>query len=118
MPDEIAQATGSLSSAPHEAAKDDSPTVYRFVRQTCRRDSIRVATDRTEATQMNYDKLIAAVGAIEQRGWSPAPLEMIADEAHWRGPELEQTLNLLASLGRLDRHKLPDCDPAYASRRN
>jgi hypothetical protein len=65
---------------------------------------------------MNDDKLISAVSAVERRGWSPAPLEMIADEARWRGAGLEEELDGLASLGRLDRHKQPDCDPAYASR--
>ena len=67
---------------------------------------------------MDDDKLISAVIAVEQRGCSPAPLEMIADEARWRGAGLEQELDRRASLGRLDRHKRPDCDPAYASRRN
>jgi hypothetical protein len=41
---------------------------------------------------------------------------MVADEAQWQGAELEQELDRLASLGRLNRHKQPDCDPAYASR--
>jgi hypothetical protein len=71
-----------------------------------------------EATQMNNDKLISAVIAVEQRGCSPAPLEMVADEARWRGAGLEQELHRLASLGLLDRHKQPDCDPTYASRRS
>lgn len=67
---------------------------------------------------MNNDKLISAVTAVEQRGCSPAPLEMVADETRWRGAGLEQELDRLASLGLLDRYKQPDCDPAYASRRN
>ncbi len=65
---------------------------------------------------MNDDKLISAVIAVEQRGWSSAPLEMVADAAQWRGAGLEQELDRLASLGLLDRRKQPDCDPAYASR--
>jgi hypothetical protein len=64
---------------------------------------------------MNDDKLISAVVAVEQRGWSPAPLDMVADEAQWRGAGLEQELDRLASLGCLNRRKQPDCDPAYAS---
>jgi hypothetical protein len=64
---------------------------------------------------MHDDKLISAVSAVEQHGWSPAPLDMIADETRWRGAGLEQELDRLSSLGRLDRHKQPDCDPAYAS---
>jgi hypothetical protein len=61
------------------------------------------------------DKLVSAVSVVERRGWSPAPLEMIADAARWRGAGLEHYLDRLATVGRLDRHKQPDCDPAYAS---
>jgi hypothetical protein len=71
-----------------------------------------------EATQMNNDELISAVIAVEQRGCSPVPLEMVADETQWRGAGLEQELDRLSSLGLLDRHKQPDCDPAYVSRRD
>lgn len=67
---------------------------------------------------MDGEKLISAVSAVEQRGWSPAPVDMVADEAQWRGAGLEHELDRLASLGLLDRHKQPDCDPAYASCRN
>jgi hypothetical protein len=66
--------------------------------------------------KMDDEKLISAVSSVQQRGWSPAPLERVADETQWRGGGLEQELDRLASLGRLDRHKQPDCDPAYASR--
>jgi hypothetical protein len=66
---------------------------------------------------MDDERLLSAVSAVEQHGWSPEPLDVIADEAQWRGAGLEQELDRLASLGRLDRHKQPDCDPAYASRR-
>ena len=65
---------------------------------------------------MNDDEIFSAVRRVEQRGWSPAPLDMVADEAQWRGAGLEQALDRLAAVGRLDRHQRPDCDPAYASR--
>jgi hypothetical protein len=65
---------------------------------------------------MNDDEIVSAVRQVEQRGWSPAPLEMVADEAQWRGAGLEQELDRLAVIGRLDRRQRPDCDPAYASR--
>jgi RIO-like serine/threonine protein kinase len=65
---------------------------------------------------MNDDELVSAVRRVEQRGFSLVPLEMVADEARWRGAGLEQELDRLATLGRLDRHKQPACDPAYASR--
>ena len=65
---------------------------------------------------MNEDELMSAVRRVEHRGLSPAPLDMVADEAKWRGAGLEHELDRLAAVGRLDRHKRPDCDPAYASR--
>lgn len=65
---------------------------------------------------MNDDRLISAVRRVEQRGWSPAPLEMVADEARWCGAGLEQQLDRLAAAGYLDRRQRPDCDPSYAIR--
>jgi hypothetical protein len=65
---------------------------------------------------MDDDKLIAAVRAVEQRCWSPAPIEMVADAAGWRGAGIEHELGRLANAGRIELHKRHDHDPSYASR--
>jgi len=65
---------------------------------------------------MDDDKFISAVRAVEQRGWSPAPIEMVADSAQWRGAGLEHELDRLVAAGWLELHQRPDHDPSYASR--
>lgn len=64
---------------------------------------------------MDDEELVAAVRAVERHGWSPAPIDMVADAARWRGAGLESELTRLVASGRLTLHKQPDHYPSYTS---
>lgn len=65
---------------------------------------------------MDSDALVSAVERLEQRGYRPAPLDMVSDELGWTGSAvLEAELDRLADNGRLECRKRPDCDPDYST---